>query len=177
MCKYVNRLFQKSNDVSALFFEDDSYCGMGESLCIKQVGAHKMEIHLNPPPKMWDLWIRRHHRGQYWRIRKSDIFWVFPFSSDHFVRGWSAIRYWDSVQSGIVDPLQMHFHCTESNFVWSDINCLRSSQWSEHTFTEKVCSEDLKYMTFLGYFCSLWPFWTTLNHTLQCESPPKGHDS
>ena len=37
------------NEVSALFFKDVSYCGMGESLCIKQVGAHKMEIHLNPP--------------------------------------------------------------------------------------------------------------------------------
>ena len=39
------------NEVSALFLKDVSYCGMGESLCIKQVGAHKMEIHLNPPPK------------------------------------------------------------------------------------------------------------------------------
>ena len=144
MCKYVKRAFQKWG-FCTVFFKDVSYCGMGESLCIKQVGAHKMEMRLNPP-RMWDLWIRRHYRGQYWRIRKSDIFFsassamfvIFPFCSHHFACGWSAIRYWDSVQSGIVDPLQMHFHCTASNFVWSDINCLRSSQWSEHTFTAKV---------------------------------------
>ena len=64
------------------FFKDVSYCGMGESLCIKQLGAHKMEMRLNPP-KMWDLWIRRHHWGWYWRIRKHDIFRVFSSPRAH----------------------------------------------------------------------------------------------
>ena len=130
------------------FFKDVSYCGMGESLCIKQVGAHKMEIHLNPPPKCEICEYEGITGGnieEYAKVIFSEhfllrelMFVIFLFSLDHFVRGWSAIRYWDSVQSGIVVPLQMHFHCTESNFVWSDINCLRSSQWSEHTFTAKV---------------------------------------
>ena len=79
--------------------------------------------------------------SEYFLLREL-IFVIFQFFSDHVVRGWSAIRYWDSVQSGIVDPLQMHFNCTASNFVWSDINCLRSSQWSEHTFAEKGCSKE-----------------------------------
>ena len=42
-------LFKNQMMCQHCFFEDVSYCGMGESLCIKQVGAHKMEMRLNPP--------------------------------------------------------------------------------------------------------------------------------
>ena len=41
-------LFKNQMRFQHCFFKDVSYCGMGESWCIKQVGAHKMEIRLNP---------------------------------------------------------------------------------------------------------------------------------
>ena len=52
---------------------------MVKSLCIKYVGAHKMEMRLNPPKlRVWTVWIRRQMRAQSWETDESETLRGLP---------------------------------------------------------------------------------------------------